>query len=112
MDTKSHDLVTLFITNLIETHIDFCDLIMKDTNYKDQILRYFQHNYKVHPIYRTEKDDSTDSFICKIFKEDECIETGKGNTKKTGSWNFVSLIVDQTMRFCFTSKVCPTNSTT
>ena len=82
LDTNNFQIVDQFIIQCIEMYIDFSELILRDNNYKDQILRYFQHNYKVHPIYRTEKDDSTDSFICKIFKEDECIETGKGNTKK------------------------------
>ena len=86
MDTKSHDLVTLFITNLIETHIDFCDLIMKDTNYKDQILRYFQHNYKLYPKYTHIQDDSK-LFTCKLLKENDVIACGRGDTKKKAEQN-------------------------
>lgn len=40
-----------WITNLIETHIDLAQLIHDDTNYKDQLLRYFQANYRVPPKY-------------------------------------------------------------
>ena len=43
----------------IESKIDFADIIIKDNNYKDQILRYFQHNFKIHPIYRTDKNENT-----------------------------------------------------
>tara|TARA_B100000902_G_C26922832_1_gene722540 strand:- start:51 stop:692 length:642 start_codon:yes stop_codon:yes gene_type:complete len=82
LDTDNYQLVDQFIIRCIETYIDFSELILKDNNYKDQILRYFQHNYKVHPIYRTEKDEITGQFLCEIFKEDECIQKGNGNTKK------------------------------
>jgi len=94
LDTGDMDLVKGFILKSIELHIDFADLISKDNNYKDQILRYFQHNFKVHPIYETLKKDvmSTESgsilktgksiFECKICKENEVIEVGYGATKK------------------------------
>ena len=71
----------------IESKIDFADIIIKDNNYKDQILRYFQHNFKIHPIYRTDKNENTNVFHCKIFKEDEYIQTGEGNTKKKAEQN-------------------------
>ena len=82
LDTRDMDYVTTFILRSIETHIDIADLISKDNNYKDQILRYFQHNFKVHPIYRTVKDESRDLFECSLFKENECLVTGTGTTKK------------------------------
>ena len=45
LDTQDYQIVTTFIINCIEKYIDIVDLIMKDNNYKDQILRYFQHNF-------------------------------------------------------------------
>ena len=81
-DTGDFSLVEKFIINCIETHIDFSDVILRDNNYKDQILRYFQHNYKTHPTYRTEKIEEDNSYLCKLFKGDEYIETGFGNSKK------------------------------
>ena len=81
-DTGDFSLVEKFIINCIETHIDFSDVILRDNNYKDQILRYFQHNYKIHPTYHTEKNEEDNSYFCKIFKGDEYIETGFGNSKK------------------------------
>ena len=82
LDTGDADLVKQFILRSIEVHVDMVDLISKDNNYKDQILRYFQHNFKVHPTYICEKDEDTNRFICKILKEDGLIESGEGVTKK------------------------------
>ena len=82
LDTGDFKLVEKFIINCIEKHIDFSDVILRDNNYKDQILRYFQHNYKVHPTYRTEKIEEDNTYRCEIFKGDEYIEVGYGNSKK------------------------------
>jgi ribonuclease-3 len=82
LDTGNADLVEQFILRSIEAHVDMVDLISKDNNYKDQILRYFQHNFKVHPTYTCEKDEVTNRFICRILKDDDLIEHGEGVTKK------------------------------
>jgi ribonuclease-3 len=80
-DTGDFKLVEKFIINVIEKYVDFSDVILRDNNYKDQILRYFQHNFKIYPKYKTEKQiDNT--YKCEIYKEDECIEIGYGNSKK------------------------------
>ena len=42
----------IFIINVIESHIDFSELILKDYNYKDQLLRYFQQKYQQTPKYK------------------------------------------------------------
>ena len=81
-DTNNFKLVEKFIIQSIEKYIDFSDIILKDNNYKDQILRYFQHNYKIHPTYKTQKNEGNNNYQCKIFKDDEYIETGYGNSKK------------------------------
>ena len=83
LDTGSLDTVRDFVLRSIEYHIDVADLISKDNNYKDQILRYFQHNFKVHPEYQTTSETSDkNTFVCKIFKENELISEGSGTTKK------------------------------
>jgi len=46
-DTNDFELCERFIINTIEKYVDFSDTILRDNNYKDQILRYLQHNYKV-----------------------------------------------------------------
>ena len=41
-----------FIVRVIERHIDFVQIIVEDTNYKDQLLRKFQALYHVPPRYK------------------------------------------------------------
>jgi len=42
----------IFVVSVIEKHVDFVELITKNTNYKDQILRYFQAEFHVPPQYK------------------------------------------------------------
>ena len=81
-DTGDFKIVESFIINVIESYVDFSETILKDNNYKDQILRYLQHNFKMHPTYKTNKDEINNIYICEIYKEDELICEGKGNSKK------------------------------
>ena len=81
-DTGDFKLVEKYIINIIEKYVDFSETILHDNNYKDQILRYLQHNYKVYPTYNTYKDENKKIYICKIYKGDEYIGEGRGNTKK------------------------------
>jgi ribonuclease-3 len=41
-----------FLIAVVEKHIDFVDLITDDTNYKDQLLRWFQAQYHQPPRYK------------------------------------------------------------
>ena len=41
-----------FVVNVIQKHVDFVELITSNTNYKDQILRFFQGLYHVPPTYK------------------------------------------------------------
>ena len=41
-----------FLVRIIEKHIDFVQIIIEDTNYKDQLLRKFQSMYHVPPRYK------------------------------------------------------------
>jgi ribonuclease-3 len=40
-----------FLVRIIEKHIDFVQIIIEDTNYKDQLLRKFQALYHMPPRY-------------------------------------------------------------
>lgn len=86
LDSKDNKLIEKFIINCIETHIDIVDLILNDNNYKDQLLRYFQHNYLVYPQYQTVKDEDKNLFICNITRNDNDkiinVSNGQGITKK------------------------------
>ena len=69
-----------FIINMIEEYCDFTEIILKDTNYKDQISRYFQQTFSVYPTYKTEKYENT--FKSSIYNEGKLIATGSGESKK------------------------------
>jgi len=80
-DKQDFKLVEKFIVNVIEKYVDFSETILYDNNYKDQILRYFQHNYQLYPTYKTKKNEEN-KYECKLYKEDEYIVSGYGNSKK------------------------------
>ena len=65
---------------MIEEYCDFTEIILKDTNYKDQISRYFQQTFSVYPTYKTEKYENT--FKSSIYNEGKLIATGSGESKK------------------------------
>ena len=44
--------VQTFVVTVVERHIYFKDLIAKNTNYKDQLLRWFQAEYHEPPRYK------------------------------------------------------------
>ena len=72
-----------FLHNIIEQVVDFEDLIMNDDNYKDILLRYFQHNFKITPKYvQLESNGPSHSrqFIMGVLDKDGGI-IGKGIEK-------------------------------
>ena len=77
---KGYEYTETFIINLIETYCDFTEIILKDTNYKDQISRYFQQTFNVYPKYKTEKYGNI--FRSSIFNGETLIKTGSGESKK------------------------------
>ena len=68
------------LIKVIEKHADFTEILLKDNNYKDQISRYFQQNFKVYPKYETSKVD--DQFVSKILNENSIVAVGSGISKK------------------------------
>ena len=88
LDTHDYGVIQSFVFNLIECHLDLPEIILNDTNYKDQILRYFQHNFKLYPSYHhLEKSDEDTEFKCELLKEDTVICVGLGKTKKKAEQN-------------------------
>lgn len=41
----AYELVQKFMIHVIESHIDITELILRDDNYKDQLMRYFQKEF-------------------------------------------------------------------
>jgi ribonuclease-3 len=54
---KGFEAVQTFVINVLERHIYFVELITKNTNYKDQLLRWFQAQYHQPPRYKVVKED-------------------------------------------------------
>lgn len=101
LDTNNQDLVEQFIIQCIESFVDFSDVILNDNNYKDQILRYFQHNYKIYPTYKTLKNTDDNKYCCKLYKGDEYIECGYGISKKKSEQEASKKAL---MKFCVLSE--------
>ena len=75
-----------FIINLLESTVDFSELIMNDYNYKDQLLRYFQQTYHQTPKYKellVEGPPNDRQFtMCVLDTEGEILTEGTGKSKK------------------------------
>ena len=88
LDTHDYQVIQTFVFNLIEGYLDLPEIILKDNNYKDQILRYFQHNFKVYPTYHhLDRLDTNEEFKCELLKEETVICLGTGKTKKKAEQN-------------------------
>ena len=77
---NNYEFVEKIIIKIIEELVDFTDIIINDTNYKDQILKYCQHNFKSYPTYSHVRKDE-DIFYCNLSVNEITI-TGEGKTKK------------------------------
>jgi ribonuclease-3 len=95
LDTNDFLIVKRFIINLIEKYVDFPDLIMNDKNYKEQIMKYLQHNYNSNPTYE-HIECSEDLFKCKIIHNSKTLAVGEGKTKKKAEQNaaYRALIIE------------------
>lgn len=49
---KGFEATQKFVIHAIQKHVDFVQLITSNTNYKDQILRFFQAEFHVPPQYK------------------------------------------------------------
>ena len=83
---QSIELVEKFIISVIELYIDFTDILLRDNNYKDQIIRYCQQNFNNHPKYIHEKLDNN-QYKCKLYLNDKLICEDFGISKKKSEQN-------------------------
>ncbi len=49
---KAYDRVRQWLINLYESRVNFCEMIAEDTNFKDQLLKYYQATYHQPPRYK------------------------------------------------------------
>jgi ribonuclease-3 len=80
LDTQNIDFVKEFLIKVYEEYVDFSEIILNDTNYKDQLQRYLQNTFKEYPKYVVEEYNKI--YKCKIYKGKEYISEGIGETKK------------------------------
>ena len=81
-----------FLVLLIESTIDFTELILNEQNHKELILKYLHHNYSYHPKYELleciDIDENTKSYKVNIMdKEGNEICQGIGSSKKAAEQN-------------------------
>ena len=86
-DTGSYDNVEDWIVNLIESNIDFAELISSNTNYKDMLIKNFQHSYNTSPRFFEMSVTTTSSggkkyTICVKGINNEVLGIGSGPSKK------------------------------
>jgi len=90
LDTNDIVFVKEFLINIYEKYIDFTDIIINDTNYKDQLLRYFQNTFGERPKYNIVKNDDN-TYTCDVIKlngsTEEWICKGSGESKKKAEQN-------------------------
>jgi len=88
LDCEDYQVIQDFVFNVIEEFLDLPEIILNDTNYKDQILRYFQHNFKLYPTYHhIDKLEDEEEFKCELIKGEDVICNGSGKTKKKAEQN-------------------------
>jgi ribonuclease-3 len=86
----------------MEKHIYFVELITKNTNYKDQLLRWFQSEYHQPPRYKVvhEEGPSHDrTFTMGVLSpEGAIIATAAARNKKEAEQNASRLALDVLMK--------------
>lgn len=70
-----------FINALIDTKVDFSELILKDYNYKDQLMKYFQQEFQTNPKYQS-NCDSEKVYHADVLLNGKIVESGEGETRK------------------------------
>lgn len=74
------------LLTIVEKYVDFTDIILFTNNYKEQIIKYLQHNYKENPKYK-DIDSVDDIYSCELIFKDEIISRGQGKSKKEAQQN-------------------------
>ena len=78
-----YEICEKIIISILENTIDFEQLIINDENYKDILLRYYQHQFQITPKYievEMEGVPHKRSFIMGVLDKDNVI-VGKGKAK-------------------------------
>lgn len=99
---RGFEAVQTFVTNVMEKHIYFVELITKNTNYKDQLLRWFQAEYHQPPRYKVvqEEGPSHDRMFTMgvLSPEGQVIATAAARNKKEAEQQASRIALDQLQR--------------
>jgi ribonuclease-3 len=79
---NNYETIKEILLNIIEKYIDFTDIIIKNNNHKEQIIKYLQHNYKENPKYKDINSDNDKLYRCELLFQDKVISKGEGKSKK------------------------------
>ena len=74
-----------WIINVIEDKVDLVELIKQNKNYKDKLIKYFQHTYMKLPIFyesNIENINNKKIFTIVVKNDNQILGTGIGETKK------------------------------
>ena len=75
-----------FVIQVIETLLDFSDLLTQESNYKETLLKYFQKEFKDNPVYKeisVEGPPHKRKFTISVHHVDgKRLGTGNGKTKR------------------------------
>ena len=74
-----------WIINILENKIDFAVLIKQNKNYKDKLIKYFQHNFMILPTFcetNIEIINNKKLFTIIVKKDNQVLGTGQSDTKK------------------------------
>lgn len=90
-ETTGYNVVKKWIINIMEKYIDFSELILSRTNYKDILVSYMQHHLQDQPkfyeINIVTKDNNKIFTYCIKDKNNTVIGTAIGTTKKEAENN-------------------------
>ena len=86
-----------FIIHFIEDKVDFADLIRKNTNYKEQLMKYFKGKYGILPRYGEISVEGTLNekiyTMCVYDPEGNILEKAIGSSKKKAEQNAAKQIL-------------------
>jgi|TARA_B110000240_G_C13463327_1_gene437709 dsRNA-specific ribonuclease len=75
-----------WIINVIEDKVDLVELIKQNKNYKDTLIKYFQHTYMKLPVFYESNIETINNkkiFTIVVKNDNQILGTGIGETKKT-----------------------------
>lgn len=83
VDKCGYEICKQFILYILENEIDIERLVLQDTNYKEQLMKYYQQNYQITPKYKKLNSQNNRIFIIAVMDQNEEIfATGQNMNKK------------------------------